>query len=101
MINSELLKTADRVKQKYAALYNAGIPLNALILAEYQNETGQTTFKTFKQWKEEGQKVKKGEKGFPVFSKPVKKQDEQGEQESKKKYFHTAYLFHAGQIEQI
>jgi len=102
MINEQLSAMAEMVKAKYAQLLQAGLKVNDLILAEYQQATGAQEFKTFKQWKEEGLKVKKGEKGFPVFSKPVKgKKDEETQEGEKKgpKYFHTAYLFNEMQVE--
>ena len=106
MKNEQLIQMAEMVKTKYSALLNAGLTVNSLILAEYQQATGAQTFKTFKQWKEDGQKVKKGEKGFPVFSKPMKgkkEQEQEGTENEKKgpKYFHTAYLFNELQVEPL
>ena len=103
MINEQLKELAEIIKGKYSELLAAGLKVNDLILMEYQQATGANTFQTFKQWKDQGMKVKKGEKGFPIFSKPIQKKakEEEGEQDEKKgpKYFHTAYLFHEGQVE--
>ena len=103
MKNQQLIQMAAMVKTKYPLLLMQGVRVNDLIVAEYQEATGQKVFKTFNEWLEVGQVVKKGEKGFPVFSKPSKKLKEEAGEESTegRNYFYTAYLFHAGQVEPV
>lgn len=103
MINQDLLKLAEIVKNKYAALIAQGINVNTLILEEYKQATGAQEFKTFKAWKEEGKIVRKGEKGFPIFSRPIKKikEEQTGEEQTGRTYFGTATVFHNLQVEPL
>ena len=64
MKNQQLIQMAAMVKTKYPLLLMQGVRVNDLIVAEYQEATGQKVFKTFNEWLEVGQVVKKGEKEF-------------------------------------
>ncbi len=93
--------------------------VNDILLSLYKDDviniTGHcpTEWGTFKQWKEKGYKIKKGEKAFRVWSRPDTKYtntDESGKKVYKETYapqdgdkvlklWHTACLFHDGQVE--
>lgn len=100
--NLQFYALARKVRHDNAALIAAGVTINELLKAIYQEETGQTDFRTLKEWNKDGQRVKKGEKCFRLFSRPAntikeEKGQQPGEEDSSR--FFVVKLFHAGQVQ--
>lgn len=91
-------KLTEEAKTINESLRIASLPLNFFITNYIYKEDGITEFNQFKQWQEKGFQVKKGEKAFPIWGKPIRR--EQAENElPEDDFFPICYVFSNLQVQ--
>lgn len=98
------LKAVSPALQRIAK--ETGERVNDLLTAQYSRAAACADWDTFQGWKKRGFFVGKGEKGFAVWSRPITKDDDQGEDQgddqedndNRAAPFYTAFIFCARQV---
>lgn len=79
--------------------------VNEAVIELYSKSEGQSEWKSGWGWNEAGKQIKKGQSGFAIWGRPKKKKKEEekaeGEEDSGFSGFPIAYVFHAGQVEDM